>query len=123
VLFALGVVAGLQELTGFLLIVVVDYPISVLLDAAPPPGKWFGKYSFAVELSIYFLFGTVLYTSVGGFLGWSVARICLRFRRPFNLGVCQKCGYNLRGNVTGICPECGTEVHEVSSDQADKPEI
>ena len=25
-------------------------------------------------------------------------------------GQCIGCGYNLRGNVTGVCPECGTEV-------------
>lgn len=24
------------------------------------------------------------------------------------LGYCQSCGYNLYGNVSGICPECGT---------------
>ena len=22
-------------------------------------------------------------------------------------GTCQKCGYNLTGNVSGVCPECG----------------
>jgi hypothetical protein len=25
-------------------------------------------------------------------------------------GHCQECGYNLTGNVSGVCPECGTEV-------------
>lgn len=25
-------------------------------------------------------------------------------------GVCAACGYNLTGNVSGICPECGTPV-------------
>ena len=25
-------------------------------------------------------------------------------------GDCQSCGYNLTGNVSGICPECGTPV-------------
>ena len=28
--------------------------------------------------------------------------------KTFPLGMCQKCGYNLRGNISGICPECGT---------------
>lgn len=23
---------------------------------------------------------------------------------------CQKCGYNLTGNVSGVCPECGTKI-------------
>lgn len=25
-------------------------------------------------------------------------------------GHCKKCGYNLTGNVSGICSECGTSV-------------
>lgn len=25
-------------------------------------------------------------------------------------GHCRECGYNLTGNESGICPECGTEV-------------
>ncbi len=25
-------------------------------------------------------------------------------------GHCQTCGYNLTGNVSGICPECGTRI-------------
>jgi hypothetical protein len=31
-----------------------------------------------------------------------------RDRRRFPAGYCQKCGYDLTGNVSGICPECGT---------------
>jgi hypothetical protein len=25
-------------------------------------------------------------------------------------GLCIKCGYNLTGNVSGICPECGEKI-------------
>jgi hypothetical protein len=25
-------------------------------------------------------------------------------------GHCQKCGYNLTGNVSGVCPECGERI-------------
>lgn len=32
---------------------------------------------------------------------------CCRCRR-FPPGHCRKCGYDLTGNTTGICPECGT---------------
>lgn len=32
-----------------------------------------------------------------------------RTRSP---GMCAECGYNLTGNVTGICPECGTAIPE-----------
>ena len=30
--------------------------------------------------------------------------------RPSRPGVCRRCGYSLTGNVSGICPECGTPV-------------
>jgi hypothetical protein len=34
-------------------------------------------------------------------------------------GHCQKCGYNLTGNVSGVCPECGQEVPPQHSDRQD----
>ena len=47
--------------------------------------------------------------------GWALERKCLkcgcRFRGPPamtpNFDECAKCGYNLTGNVSGRCPECG----------------
>ncbi len=34
----------------------------------------------------------------------------LRHRRQKMIGRCVRCGYSLTGNVSGICPECGTHV-------------
>ena len=34
-----------------------------------------------------------------------LTRWCAPVRIP--PGHCQKCGYNLTGNVSGVCPECG----------------
>ena len=34
------------------------------------------------------------------------AYLFYRDRRPLR-GHCQKCGYDLQGNVSGVCPECG----------------
>jgi drug/metabolite transporter (DMT)-like permease len=31
----------------------------------------------------------------------------------FAPGLCQACGYNLRGNTSGRCPECGTACEHV----------
>ena len=28
-------------------------------------------------------------------------------RRYFTHGICRKCGYDLRGTLSGVCPECG----------------
>jgi hypothetical protein len=33
---------------------------------------------------------------------------------------CAKCGYNLSGNVSGVCPECGTPVPEPNACKDDK---
>jgi len=32
--------------------------------------------------------------------------------RHYPPGHCQRCGYNLRGNVSGRCPECGKPISE-----------
>jgi hypothetical protein len=34
-----------------------------------------------------------------------------RYRRR-RKGLCVKCAYDLTGNVSGVCPECGTEVKQ-----------
>jgi len=31
-------------------------------------------------------------------------------RRRFRGTICQECAYELRGNVSGVCPECGTRI-------------
>lgn len=38
-----------------------------------------------------------------------------RWRRR-RRGQCTKCGYNLTGNTSGVCPECGTAVHTPASE-------
>jgi hypothetical protein len=42
----------------------------------------------------------------GTALGWCGRRL---WQRPAN-GHCHACGYDLTGNVSGVCPECGTPV-------------
>ena len=51
---------------------------------------------FFLPLWIPFLF----VTTPTAFFFW-------RDRRQIPQGHCQKCGYNLTGNTSGICPECG----------------
>ena len=33
-----------------------------------------------------------------------------RVLRPTPKGLCSACGYNLTGNISGTCPECGTKI-------------
>jgi len=37
------------------------------------------------------------------------------WKRRRKAGVCRGCGYNLTGNVSGVCPECGEKVITVKS--------
>jgi hypothetical protein len=63
---------------------------------------------------------------------WSVLLVTLLFpvhtaflwwldRRRIPPGHCQTCGYNLTGNVSGVCPECGTNVTRSKTDQPPDP--
>jgi hypothetical protein len=36
----------------------------------------------------------------------------LRRRRRRGRGLCIRCGYDLKGNVSGVCPECGETIHK-----------
>ena len=35
-----------------------------------------------------------------------------RGRRRLRLGLCRSCGYNLTGNLIGVCPECGKSAEQ-----------
>ncbi|MEE8170708.1 MAG: hypothetical protein V3T70_09180, partial [Phycisphaerae bacterium] len=41
-----------------------------------------------------------------------------KLRPPVSAHCCEECGYNLTGNVSGICPECGTPVTRIQPDRA-----
>ncbi|MFH1748612.1 MAG: hypothetical protein ABIG44_16375 [Planctomycetota bacterium] len=45
------------------------------------------------------------------FVGSLTVLLWWRERHVVLPGHCRKCGYNLTGNVSGVCPECGTPVH------------
>ena len=39
---------------------------------------------------------------------WCIQKI--KSAMPLRQGTCRSCSHNLRGNVSGICPECGTTI-------------
>lgn len=56
---------------------------------------------------------------LGGVIGYVVfKRRELRILKWLAAGRCCGCGYNLTGNVSGICPECGTPVPKRTADAA-----
>ena len=55
----------------------------------------------------------LLFLVVGGIVWGALAVfliVYLRMTRTPPFGRCAQCGYNLRGNVSGVCPECGGPV-------------
>lgn len=48
------------------------------------------------------------------FFPFAARRVLDRRRHAASDGRCLQCGYNLTGNTSGICPECGTEVSATS---------
>jgi hypothetical protein len=48
--------------------------------------------------------------AMGGAVGVAVILWLVLRARPSNPGICTSCAYNLTGNVSGVCPECGTAV-------------
>lgn len=62
---------------------------------------------------VLFLTVSVYLSPVLGFLSCSIYvwRSNVKIRRlAIELGFCQACSYNLRDNVQGTCPECGTPI-------------
>ncbi len=71
-------------------------------EAVPfrPPRLYWKSGAFELQLPLWILF--VIAASATVVLWWR--------DRPIPPGHCQHCGYNLTGNVSGRCPECGQAV-------------
>ena len=76
-----------------------------LLGSAPPsslvPGPVQGRVMLAVG-GVMLVIAVVTHLIAQG-----------RFPKRFPAGCCQSCGYDLTGNVSGRCPECGRATHGV----------
>ena len=57
--------------------------------------------------------------SASALASWLSFLVAERLRRK--IGCCKNCGYNLTGNTTGVCPECGTAAPIETNDHADHP--
>lgn len=53
------------------------------------------------------------------FVGWGAEILVLFWKEPTLIaqrralhGQCEHCGYNLKGNISGTCPECGNRIEQ-----------
>ena len=106
-----GAIAGsvVGDTVGFVACVVAgSYAIVPLFPCVVPFISIYGRSWVLSNLLAIVLVG---YAMVGAFMG---AVIRMRGRKP-KPGHCQQCGYNLTGNESGTCPECGERVVRIKS--------
>ncbi len=98
--------AGTSDL--WLIFLLIDFPMAWFYF---PLDGWL----LPLDLGVQFRFVTLPFLTallLGGVQWYTIVRIvelCGQCRRP-EAGKCNDCGYNLTGNVSGVCPECGMEV-------------
>jgi hypothetical protein len=81
--------------------------IELGLDARSADGTLLIKYNICVwDVPYWKLVTVLLYFGARSWVPWHV--FAIRQRRGEN--ECATCGYNLTGNTSGVCPECGTPV-------------
>ncbi len=81
------------------------------------PSAWFyfalDKWTLPFDLGLQFRFAVLPFLTVLLFGGWQwymVTLVIFMYKqdRQARMGVCEQCGYDLAGNESGVCPECGT---------------
>jgi len=86
--------------------------LKVGLEPWPPPPDWTtwpGVAMAGVEATAVIMFLAVVFLNA---VRWCRTWSTRRTRRPRRRrGTCRTCGYNLTGNVSGTCPECGQKLH------------
>jgi len=77
-----------------------------------PPGLDGGDQQWVVVLPIGFL------TALSALL---ILLTWMKTRKRFPIGRCSSCGYDLTDNVSGVCPECGTQSRQrIASQTTDR---
>lgn len=111
--------AGLGVLVGFLwalvdwlvpgLVLIPCFCVCALPSIAVGAGP-----EDSLRVFAFSMVGTgVTGTCAGALIGWMITR---KEAQAHQTGRCPKCEYDLTGNVSGVCPECGTVVRRPKQD-------
>lgn len=88
---------------GFFFLIITSFAVFILLGMPYRFGMRQSGVSETPELITLILVPLVT--------GYASGRVFLRWTRPpKKTGHCGNCGYNLQGNVSGVCPECGARL-------------
>ena len=92
----------------YVVIQIIDFPLLWCCIAPFATTDAFGFMQLYGDLLVA-VFGSLMWGVFGLYLprGWQVW-VSHHPRHP--PGYCQQCGYDLTGNVSGTCPECGTDI-------------
>ena len=99
----------------------VEHHASLYVGYSYGPTFW-ARHGFGLQ-RLFLSFGSVVRPDEGWVVSvptWLVASICAlmpgslliqrRVARRIHENHCKICGYNLTGNTSGVCPECGSEI-------------
>ena len=81
-----------------------QYTVIVFVD--PSNERYYQHWGVTVSSEVPLTMGVVF----GVYPTFALLRGPVRRRRRRRHGLCTNCGYNLTGNVSGVCPECGAPI-------------
>lgn len=86
----------------------VEYKVDCLMGFAAPPG---GVTATLLRRTVWVPHWLVVLLTGVLPIWWGVsAGRAYRRRRRGEIGRCRRCDYDLTGNTSGVCPECGSRV-------------
>ena len=93
--------------------------ILLALCILDPEARSFMGHVVIVVCVLAVFLGPAVIGSIGSILGKLDEPDRLRKRRRAK-GLCENCGYNLKGNISGKCPECGWSIPEEMRPRVDE---
>ena len=99
---------------GFQVVQEDSWYINAFLFNADYTGTYISSHSIPIRPNRYTI--TIpLWAPLAGFLLYPIIGFCRgHFRRETGAPLCPSCGYNLTGNVSGRCPECGEMIEDAA---------
>ena len=100
-------------------LLLLDFPIIFLFDVFPKLEDIILPDNTQATYVVMGILGTLLYLGFGLLLGKTIVAVRRLMRRRRRIGMCLSCGYDLTGNVSGTCSECGTRIQEGVTNEYD----